>query len=80
MRLGVELAGNIQANLHEQTQKLKKAQNSNSEVFGDLSLGSGLLNDLESRRTRDRVLCKLVVITGLAIVAVLVTLKFIVGH
>lgn len=77
---GIELASNIQSNLHHQNIKLKKAQSSNSEIFGDLSLGNGLLNDLENRRTRDRMLCKIVVITGMTIIAVLITLKFIIRH
>lgn len=77
---GLEMGKNIQLNLLDQDNKLKKALNNNSEVFGDLSLGNSLITDLERKRSRDRMVCKVVVMIGLSIIAVIVTLKFIVRH
>ncbi len=77
---GIDLGRNISGNIAAQNEKMKKALSTNDEVFGDLSLGSGLINDLERRKTRDRLICKVVVMGGLSIVTTIVLLRFYLKH
>lgn len=73
---GVDLAKNITSNLASSNEKLRKITNNTDEVFGDLSLSHGLIGDLERRRNRDRLLCKVITIAGLSVLGVLIVGKF----
>lgn len=72
---GIEIGRNIQSNLAAQNDKLRKVNSTNDELFGDLSLGHGLIGDLEKRKNRERLLCKFITILGLSVMTVLVVGK-----
>lgn len=55
---------------------MRGALDKNKEVFGDLSLGNSLITDLERRKMRDRLLCKIVCLSGSSVVIVLLFCKY----
>lgn len=75
VELGKSHGVNIQENLVKQNEKLRHALNTNGEVFGDLGLGNSLIIDLERRKMRDRLICKIAFLLAATIIAVLLIVK-----
>lgn len=75
VELGKSHGINIQENLARQNDKMRHALNTNGEIYGDLGLGNSLINDIERRRLRDRMICKIAFLLAATIVTVLLILK-----
>lgn len=73
---GIELGTNVTTNLAAHNEKLRKALNTNAELTGDLSLGTGLISDLEKRKRWEKNLCKIVFLSAAAIVVGFILLRY----
>lgn len=73
---GIELGTNVATNLAAHNEKLRKALHTNAELTGDLSLGTGLISDLEKRKRWEKNLCKIVFFSAAAIVIGFILLRY----
>lgn len=73
---GIELGTNVTTNLAAHNEKLRKALGTNVEIAGDLSLGTGLISDLEKRKRWEKNLCKIVFLSAAGIVVGFILLRY----
>jgi hypothetical protein len=80
LSLGQEAGQNIIGNMERNNEKLRKALHTNEEMTGDVSLSSGLLNDLEKRKAKDRLIFKVIVLLVTLVILYIVFSRFLFRH